>query len=47
MKNAIAWLVVVVLLGVFGVTALAVNSASAPVVRVAGDIPPDGTRPSP
>ncbi len=42
MKTAIAGFVVVVLLGVFGVTALAVNSASVPAVRVAGDIVPGG-----
>ncbi len=42
MKTAIAGFVVVVLLGVFGVTALALNSASVPAVRVAGDILPGG-----
>ncbi len=47
MKSAIAGLVVVVLLGLVGVTALAVNSASVPAIRVAGDIPPDGNPPSP
>ncbi len=42
MKSAIAGFVVVLLLGVFGVTALAVNTASVPSVRVAGDILPGG-----
>ncbi len=42
MKSALVGFVVVVLLGVFGVTALAVNNASVPAVRVAGDIAPGG-----
>jgi len=40
MKSAIAGLVVVVLLGVLGMSALVVNNTSAPAVRVAGDIGP-------